>query len=451
MTTATPQPLRQRSQERSPASRGQAVLHRFPTLLLLPLLAVYLVPAFLVAPRLVGDELSFVRFAHNLLHGYYATGQSKPGWNSLPKGPGLPLLLAPFVALHLPVLVLRCVVGSLPLFLAVVGFFKLANIYLRRNAALVVAYLFGCAYLPFFTLLGAIADEPLAVLLTVLIAHRIATWHATRSTKDVALTGLLLGALALTKVEFGYLLVLWILISGVLALLPWKNRASARFALVACVLGIAVCIPYLVYTYSYAHRIFYWSDSGGSQLYWMDSGQSSDLGDWHNSPTVFTNPHLAPHRQFFRSLEHMTSVEVDSALQAAALHNITDDPLMYARNLVFNAERQVFNTPYSYTPTRWASVIGFGIPTVSLILLFLWSVFRLYRRKRLRRPEMGMFVIFVITTFGLHTLVSAYGRMFVTVVAMAAAVSAYALLHERFGISKVGAGRLRDERYSVLH
>ncbi len=441
MTTAAPPPLRKRSQERSPARPGQAVFHRFPTLLLLPVLAVYLaIPVFHPGPGpgLVGDERVFVDFAHNLLHGYYAPSQSKLGWNSLPKGPGLPLLVAPLVALHLPVLVLRLVVGPLTLFLAVVGFFKLANIYLRRNAALVVAYLFGCAYLPFFTLLGGIEDEPLTILLTVLIAHRIATWHTRRSTKDLVLTGLLLGALALTKVEFGYLLVLWILISSVLSFLPWKNRASARFALVACVLGMAVCIPYLVYTYSYAHRTFYWSDSGGSQLYWMASRQSSDMGDWQSSPTVFTDSHLAPHRQFFRSLEHMSSVGKDSALQAAALHNITDDPLMYARNLVFNAERQVLNSPYSYTPTRWSSIIGFGIPTVSVILLFLWSVLRLFRRKGLRRPEMTMFVIFVITTFGLHTLVSAYGRMFVTVVAMAIVVSAYALLYERFGISKVG-------------
>jgi hypothetical protein len=449
MTTALPPPLRKRSLERSPPSPGRAVLRRFPTLLLLPLLPLYVLPLLAVylaipvfhpgpGPGLVGDEGSFLGFAHNLLHGYYATSQSKPGWNSLPKGPGLPLVLAPLVALHLPVLVLRFVVGPLTLFLAVVAFFKLANIYLRHDVALVVAYLFGCAYLPFFTLPGRIADEPLTILLTVLIAHRVATWHRTRRTKDLALTGFLLGALALTKVEFGYLLVLWILTSGVLSLLLRKDRASARFALVACLLGMAVCVPYLVYTYSYAHRIFYWSDSGGSQLYWMTSRQSGDLGDWHNWTTVFTDPHLAPHRQFFRSLEHMSSVEKDSALQATALHNITDDPLRYGRNLVFNAERQVFNTPYSYTPTRWASIIGFGIPAGFVILLFLWSVLRMFRRKRLRRPEMTMFVVFVVTTFGLHTVVSAYGRMFVTVVAMAVVVSAYALLHERFGISKVG-------------
>jgi hypothetical protein len=89
---------------------------------------------------------------------------------------------------------------------------------------------------------------------------------------------------------------------------PIRTVERARIVLYAaqgltnveCVLGMAVCIPYLVYTYSNAHRIFYWSDSGGSQLYWMASGQSSDLGDWHNSPTVFTDPHLAPHRPFFR-------------------------------------------------------------------------------------------------------------------------------------------------------
>jgi hypothetical protein len=451
MTTAAPSPFRKRSRDGSPAFLGPVlnrfpVLNRYPTLLLLPLLAVYSLPLLAIyltfplvgGPGLVGDEGSFLGFAHHLLHGYYATSQSKPGWSSLPKGPGLPLLLAPLVALHLPLLVLRFVVSPLTLFLAVVGFFKLANIYLRRDAALAVAYLFGCACLLFFTWLGRILDEPLSVLLIVLIAHRIAIWHTTRSTKDLGLTGLLLGALALTKVEFGYLLVLWILISSVLSLLPSTNRSSARFALVACVLGTAVCIPYLLYTYSYAHRIFYWSDSGGSQLYWMAPGQSSDLGDWHDSPTVFTDPHLAPHRPFFRSLEHKPSVAVDSALRAAALHNIINDPLMYARNLVFNAERQVWGSPTSYTPTGGSfQIISYSIPIVSLSLLFLWSALRLFRRKRLRRPEMTMFVIFVITTFGLHTLVSAYERMFITVVPMAVAVSAYALLYERFGISKV--------------
>ncbi len=72
-----------------------------PAIALSPLLALWVaVGAWrgaVAAPT--GDEPPFLRYAHNLLHGVYATPGSRDATQFLWHGPGLPALLAPLVAL----------------------------------------------------------------------------------------------------------------------------------------------------------------------------------------------------------------------------------------------------------------------------------------------------------------------------------------------------------------
>jgi 4-amino-4-deoxy-L-arabinose transferase-like glycosyltransferase len=435
---------------RPPVAAVRGVFARFPSVFLLPILLAYLAIPIGLGPGGRGDEVWYIAYAHHLLDGYYAPRQATGQWGWLAHGPALSLVLVPLVALHLPVLVMRCVVSAGALFLAVVVFYKLATIYVRQKTALAAAYVFACAYLPFFLLLRRVGDDALAVLLAALVAHRVALWHATQRTSDVFLAGLFLGLLALTRVEFGYLLALWLVLAGLCFLVLRKSRATARFALIACVVGLATCAPYLAYTYTATHRVFYWSDSGGAQLYWMATGRTSDLGDWHNWTEVFSNPHLAAYRPFYRTLGSMSPVARDSKLRTIALHNIARDPTLYARNLVFNAERQVLNLPYSYTPTRWRNLIFFGVPSITLIVLFLFSVARLLRRRTPHHDEMALFVVFVITTFGLHTLVAVQARMFATVVPMAAIVCVYALWQSKACLVGPRAGSRSKPRTDEL-
>src|SRR5277367_3000315 len=52
-------------------------------------------------PSLYGDEIRYVDFAHNLIHGFYSP--HAPHIN-LCSGPGYPIILVPLIALHIPVI-----------------------------------------------------------------------------------------------------------------------------------------------------------------------------------------------------------------------------------------------------------------------------------------------------------------------------------------------------------
>src|SRR6266851_5649506 len=73
---------------------------------LAPLLIVYAFVFFVASrPTLEGDEPRYAEFATHLTHGYYSDRPDVNLWN----GPGYPLVLAPFVALHLPWRVVKAV------------------------------------------------------------------------------------------------------------------------------------------------------------------------------------------------------------------------------------------------------------------------------------------------------------------------------------------------------
>src|SRR5207248_7142578 len=104
---------------------GQEIALR-PYLVLLPLLPMFLAVPFVgpaINPTLYGDEAGYLHLAQNLVHGHYLTGRNNeitggPQYPNLWFGPGLPLVLAPFVALHIPVSLIR-LLGPVFLFLAV--------------------------------------------------------------------------------------------------------------------------------------------------------------------------------------------------------------------------------------------------------------------------------------------------------------------------------------------
>lgn len=399
----------------------KSIADSHPLLVLLPILPVYAsIPVLLGPGGNMGDEGIFLKFARNLVHGHYALA---PGWTWLAHGPGLPLVLTPFVAAHAPILAARIVVGPAILFCAVAVFFKVADMVLDRKRALVCAYLFA-AYWPFEKVLRVIYDEPLTVLLVVALAHRIAVWSHSRRRRDVVITGVILAALALVRVEFGYLLIVWIIIAaGALAL---RQRADvARYALASSVLALILCIPYLAYTQSVTDQYFYWSSSGGAQLYWMDTGRSQDEGDWHNPPLVFSDPNLAAHRALFRKIQARPPKDWDTELRNAAFRNIRQHPLLYVRNLVLNFSRQVFNEPYSYTPFKWGTVLFYGLPSLVLIIAAGLSLRAIRRRRQAMSPAPLLLAWFSVTTFALHTVVAAYARMLVPIVPALAVIALY--------------------------
>ena len=392
---------------------------RRPWLILLPLLPLLLAVPYvepLLSPRLYGDESGYLTLAENIVHGHYLTGRNNEvtGGSQYPNlwfGPGLPLVMAPLVAVHLPLAGIR-LLGPVFLFLAALLLFKLLRLYVSTRIAAVGAAALAL-YVPFYTALEHLHSETLSVLLVVAMLYGTQRYLHTGGLRYLALAGGSLGWLALTRVAFGWVVTALL----VLAVLWWAVRrgpAPRRFAAV-CGLALIVCLPWLAYTYSVTKQPLYWGSSGALSLYWMTSTYPGERGDWQQARAVFADKSLAPHRPFFRTLIERPLVDQNDTLLHASLANIRHHPAGYARNVVANVSRMWFNLPYSFRG-EGLGVLIFIIPNAVLLTALLASGALLVGRTGLLPVEAIPFGLFALTTFGLHALLSAYPRMLFPIV-----------------------------------
>jgi 4-amino-4-deoxy-L-arabinose transferase-like glycosyltransferase len=411
--------------ERLPATARARVaatrtVSKRPYLLLLPILPLLLATPLVgpsINPNLWGDEQGYVGLARRLIHGQYLTGRDDlvVGWPHVPNlwfGPGLPILLTPLTALSAPTDAIR-LVGPLFVFGAALLLYVLLRRYVGPSAAVVGAAALAL-YPPVYTALVHLHSETLAVLLVVAMMLGTGAYLQTGQKRQLALAAAALGWLALTRVAFGWIVTTLL----VLALLWWLLRrdsvAPRRFAAI-CTLALALCVPWLAYTYSVTNRPFYWGSSGGLSLYWMSSPYPADLGDWQLPSDVFVDSRLAPHRPFFRSLIGESIPEQNDRLERAALDNVRDHPRKYAQNVLANVSRMWFHFPYSFRQERLKPLI-FVIPNAFVLSVLLLTLGLVAARRRLLPVEAVPFAMFGLVTFGFHALLSAYPRMLFPVI-----------------------------------
>ena len=392
----------------------RAVVERHPWTLLLvlfPCLAAvpFLAPHFGVT--LYGDEAGYFDLADNLAHGSFLTGRDDAigGGQHYPNlwfGPGLPLVLVPFVAVDAPVSVVR-LVGPLCLLLAALSFYALLRLYVPPRTALVGAGALGL-YVPFYTTLEYVHSEPLAVLLVVLSMYGTARYLRGGELRYLFVAGSALGWLALTRVAYGLVVTALLL----LALAWWalKRHSPAVRCVAVCGVALAVCLPWLVYTYSVSGRPLNWGSSGGLSFYWMTSSYPGEYGSWLQAEEVFNDPRLEPHRTFFRSLEDRPLVDQNDALITEGFANIGDDPGGYARNVAANVSRMWFDCPHSFRQDRLTPLF-FAVANGVVLSALLVSGILLVRRFRLLPAEAVPFAAFAIVAFVMHAFLSAYPRM----------------------------------------
>lgn len=387
-----------------------------PALMLVPLFAL-LVLLGLSFPQRPDDEAGYLEIARNLMHGHYATGRpdalldANPAYPDIWFGPGLPLALVGPVALGLPLALIR-LTGPLFLSLALLVFFRLMQCYLRPKAALVSTWALGL-YLPFYTLLPNLHSEPLAVLFVV-----VALYAAARLSEDGSRTWLVSGALALaglalTRVDYG-----WVLTLALVALVVWwalsRSRTARRLAGMYA-LGLALCVPWLAYTYSQTHRFYEWGNSGSLSLYWMSSPYAHEYGDWQQANAVFTDDNLAAHRPFFEELRGLTLPHQNVKLERRAFENIRDHPLKYLENIVANSSRMFFDAPYSYSRQRLGALY-FALPNALLLAALVLAATVAVRVRGSLPPPTAAFALFALAAFSIHALVAAYPRMLMPIV-----------------------------------
>jgi Dolichyl-phosphate-mannose-protein mannosyltransferase len=404
---------------RAPAAARQ-LLARRPWLLLLALLPLLLAMPFvagLLGAEGRGDESGYLRLADNLLHGRYLVGradQIAAGFHypNLWFGPGLPVVLAPFVALDVPLEVTR-LLGPLFVFLAAFLLYRLLRLRVSSRAALAGGLALGL-YVPVYTVLQHLHSETLALLLIVAMMYGTTRYLEGGRPAHLLVAGLSLGWLALTRVAFG-----WVVIALLLVALVWwalqRSAAARRFAAV-CAVALAVTVPWLAYTYSVTGKPLYWGASGGLSLYWASSPYEGELGDWHQAREVFSDQRLARHRPLFTSLIGRPLADQDEALRRAGLDNIRTHPGKYAENVAANVSRMWFGFPYSFRAEGLKALV-FVLPNAFMLAALVGSLALLMWRRAPSLPTEAIpFVAFAVAAFSLHAVLSAYPRMLFPVI-----------------------------------
>lgn len=399
-----------------PAPKPRGGLSRLPrsaTARLLPLLPLWLAIGAVRAGDgdPFGDEGPLLTYAANLTHGAYATTSGTDATRFLWHGPGLPALLAPLVALDLPLAALR-LTGPLLLFGAVLLFHRLLRDRLPEPWPLRGAWLLGC-YLPFAGIVGTLHKEPLALLL--LVASMLGTTRYLRGgrRRDLLLAGLALAGLALTRLEFGWAIVVLLALAAL-----WRiarpSPVSAR-TLRICAVALLGCLPWLAYTWSLTGRPLYWGNAGGLSLYWM-APHPRQIGAWHAMHSVFMQPSLAAYVPFFHRMDLLAPLQRDLDFQHAAVHAIAAHPAAYARNLLLNLGRGFALVPASATTAAPALTFQALCSVTLLAAAAASALWWTMRGRRLLPPEAAPFAVFALLGVAIHLPVSAEPRMLLPLV-----------------------------------
>ena len=374
---------------------------------LAPLLVLYVVAGLALQPgEPVRDEPALLAAAERLAeHGQWAGTGGDPDQRAfLWHGPGLVVLLAPLVALDLPLTILR-LTSPLLLFGAIAAFHALLRMRLTRRPALAWTYALGL-YAPFHIVLGTIQKEPFAVLLVVLAM--LAAAHALRRASRGAVigAGLALAALAMVRLEYG-----WVIVALLAAALLARRRRLVAIASIAA----AGCIPWLAYTQNVTGQPLYWGTSSGLSLFWMSPTLPGENGQWHSPVRVYRDPALTPYRPLFRRLDEVHPLESDRELRRRAIANVRARPAQYAKNLAANVARLVV-----FAPTRpaqpAATIATYAVANGLLLLGLVWAAPQLWRRRRALPPETAPFAIFAALAVVIHLPPSASPRMLIPVV-----------------------------------
>jgi len=389
---------------------------RNPYLIFLPFLFYY---AYFVVvnkwPSLYGDEIRYVDFAHNMIHGFYSPPMPHINlWN----GPGYPLVLLPFIAFKIPVLYIT-LLNALYQYLAIVFLYKAIKLVANAKIALIASLLLAI-YPNALAVLPILYTEAFTSLLVSSLIYTITLSYSKGKIKYGLFAGFLLGYLTLTKVIFGYVLVIGLVVC-LIALLFKSNRANLLLSLKILLVAFAVTMPYLAYTWHLTGKAFYWGDSGGMSLYWMSTPYDHEYGDWklpnlsnNQYPELYKSAETVAilkknHSKEINAILKHNEVEQDALFKQAAIKNIKKHPGKFAQNYYYNWSRMLFNFPYSYSYQDGA-IVG-NIIRGSLILwaAVIGGVLTFINRRRLIFPVKFMLLITTIY-LTLSGALSAYPR-----------------------------------------
>jgi hypothetical protein len=412
-------------------------------LFLAPLFVLYLVVCGIAqpGPHPVRDEPDLLAAAGRLLDGQFVATDVGPRaylWH----GPGVVALLAPLVALDLPLTAIRFVEPIL-MACAALLFHRLLRLRLGPRASLAWTYAFGL-YVPFFSVLPQVHKEPLCIMLVVVSMLALSRALASGRPLLLAGAGLSLSAVVMVRLEYGWVAVALLVIAG----LAWSVRrssATARRLVAIGVIAVAGCAPWLAYTHHLTGQPLYWGTSAGLSLFWMSPTLAGETGQWHEPAKVAGNPALAAYAPLFRRLAALDPVRSDRRFRELALAHIRARPLAYARNLAANAARLVFSVPMRprLPPLGIAVYVVFNSLLLSGVA---WAAAVLWRRRGTLPPETAPIALFAALATAVHLPASASTRMFLPVVP-----ALLWLVAQAFAISRADASWPTARSASLAH
>jgi len=369
-------------------------LLRNPSLIFLPFLFFY---GYVVIinkwPTLYGDEIRYVDFAWGILHGYYSP---PPPHINLWNGPGYPLVIVPFMAMHIHALYIT-LLNAVFEYLAIVFLYKALLIITTRKIAFIFSLLLAL-YPNNLSVLPILYTEAFTGFLVSSLIYSVTLCYSKKSTRHALLAGFIFGYLILTKVIFGYVLLIG-LAAFLILLLARKDKAYYLRPLYILLVAFAVTLPWLAYTYHITGKVLYWGDSGGMSLYWMSTPYNNEYGDWklpeltnHQYPILFKSSETEAilkknHSKEMAFILKHDELQQDDLFKQAAFRNIRQHPFKFAQNYYYNCSRMLFNFPYSYSYQDgaivgnilrgslilWVSVLGL-ISTVANWRRIVWPV-----------------------------------------------------------------------------
>jgi 4-amino-4-deoxy-L-arabinose transferase-like glycosyltransferase len=306
-------------------------------------------------PGLHADEIRYVELAKNLIHGYYSPFPKNINlWN----GPGYPIILMPFAALHVP-MVYAALINALFHYLSIVFVHKALALVANKKTALLCGLLLA-VYPNALSVLPLLYTEAFTVFLVSAFIYSVTLYYTKKKNKYLFIAGLVLGYLTLTKIIIGYVIVICLAVCLGMLLFK-KNRKYYAKSATLLLIAFAVTVPYLAYTYYITGKVFYWGNSGGMSLYWMSTPFEREYGDWKvpslkntQYPYIFKSKETAMllqknHAKEINFILHKHNpIEQDALFKQIALQNIKAHPLKFATNYYYNVSRMLFNFPYSY-------------------------------------------------------------------------------------------------------
>jgi len=372
---------------------------------LCPIFIIYLVLYLIFGDSYpVSDRLRYWNYSSNLLNGYFFD-EIYTLWS----GPGYPSYIS-FLRIFGFSYKIIVFTNTILLFTANVIFYKYL-LKLKFYKPLLFTYIFALwEPVLLYQYLPHLMTEVFVFFLFSLLVYFIFL------NKNTVYAGIVLGFLTLTKPIMLYVTLITVLVF--LFHLFKKNKSF--FGLKILGISLFVCLPYMIYTYSLTDKLFYISNAGGLQLYWMSVNDQNLRGDWNgyghysqntpNSAIHDYNKHIKEmYWPFMDSLENLDWIQHDEKLKSIAIKNILDNKINFMKNWINNLGRLFFGYPFSFHTPNWQHILITFKQTFYFPLFLVSVILSILNYKNL--PNEIQFIFFIILIYiGGTSLLSAYPR-----------------------------------------